>query len=368
MCEISVVISTYNRSRDLALTLAAVLDQDGEVPYEVVVVDNNSTDDTAVVVERARNGRVPVRYVFESRQGVSNGRNAGIRAARAEILAFTDDDVCPARDWVASIARAFERHPGIGCIGGKVLPRWPEHVPAWFTWQQIAPLALSDRGDREIVVDASHAAPCLIGANFACRRSGFEKAGLFSPDYLRTEDREIQLRFWRAGVRGLYVPSVVVWVDVPPERLTKEYYRMWYHRTGRFHARMGLLEAMDRDGRLVSPPRPEACLFGVPPYLYRELILTACSCAAAATRRRPAEAFYYENRVRYLASYVAERLRQSRGHSAGLRQISRFLWGRVTGADARPVVASAPASVASIAPNTRDGSPNAAGVAGARSD
>jgi glucosyl-dolichyl phosphate glucuronosyltransferase len=89
--EVSIVISTYNRSQMLSRAIESVLDQQGSVSYELVVVDNNCTDTTAQVVKHyAEQSRI-VRYVFEAKQGVSYGRNAGISAARADLIAFTDD-------------------------------------------------------------------------------------------------------------------------------------------------------------------------------------------------------------------------------------------------------------------------------------
>src|SRR5688572_314955 len=93
--DISAVITTYNRSSSLAAALNALLSQNaGGVRYEIVVVDNNSTDDTRATVEGLiAKGHTNVRYVFESKQGITHGRNAGIAAARGRIIAFTDDDV-----------------------------------------------------------------------------------------------------------------------------------------------------------------------------------------------------------------------------------------------------------------------------------
>ena len=124
--EITVIISTYNRSEMLAGAIESVLEQESEgVSYEVIVVDNNSSDRTREVVEGyIERGQENLRYVFEGRQGVSYARNTGIAEARAEIIAFADDDVRVAKDWVAKIKRAFDLHPEIDCIGGKVLPEW----------------------------------------------------------------------------------------------------------------------------------------------------------------------------------------------------------------------------------------------------
>jgi glycosyltransferase involved in cell wall biosynthesis len=302
------------------------------VSYEVLIVDNNSTDETRQVVEQAiSTSPVPLTYLFEPRQGVSNGRNTGIRNARAPIIAFTDDDCRPASNWIASIVRAFNEHTDVDCIGGRVVPRWPEKVPEWFTWRQVSPLALCEHGDQELAVHADNAAPCLITANLACRRSAFDRAGLFSPEYPRGQDREIQLRLWMAGCRGLYVPGVIVGVDVPPGRLTKEYFRTWFRRYGEVHARIGLLDVLDKNGRLVEPPPQRARLFGAPPYIYRELASAMGSWIVAAARVQRADTFYYENRARYLRNYLRTRFRDHRRvHQIPIGvELARFVSRRV---------------------------------------
>lgn len=305
---VSVVICTYNRCCKLGVALDALLAQDAGVPYEVLVVDNNSTDEThAVVAERQR--QFPrLHYVFEARQGLPYARNAGIRAARAAVIAFTDDDVVVGPEWVGTIASAFEEHPEIDMIGGRVRPVWPREVPQWVTRIQLGPFALGERGDAPIRVSADNAAPCLVGANFAFRREVFERIGLFDPEYTKSQDREIQLRLWRAGGVGLYLPSLAIRVEVPPERLTKRYFRYWYTTYGVYHARMRLLESIDREGRLTDARGPR--LFGAPGFLYRQLLHHAIRGVAALIRFDRTAAFYRENRVRYLFSYLRERHRR----------------------------------------------------------
>jgi glycosyltransferase involved in cell wall biosynthesis len=322
-CSVSVIVSTYNRMHDLSRALESLLDQQGNVRFEVLIVDNGSTDDTRRVVDAVRSSshEVSVTYLYEPRHGVSYGRNAGIEQAKAPIIAFTDDDCQPAANWVESIVRAFERHTDVDCIGGRVVARWPEHVPEWFTPLQASPLALCEHGDEEAVVDATKAATCLITANLAVRRHVFDKAGGFSPQYPRGQDRELQLRIWRAGYRGLYVPDVVVTVDVPPERLTKQYFRRWYGRYGDVHGRLRLLETIDLDGRLVEPITRGAIL-GVPPFLYRRLATTLMAWMWAVMRMRHGEAFFHENRVRYLTNYIRRRMRD-RDPGQGARPFGR---------------------------------------------
>ena len=107
-CDVSVVLSTYNRAERLQPALDALLAQMGSVDYEILLVDNNSTDATASVVRAvAEQAHGRIRYVFEERQGLSHARNRGIRLARAPIIAFSDDDVRVAPDWVLQISRAF---------------------------------------------------------------------------------------------------------------------------------------------------------------------------------------------------------------------------------------------------------------------
>jgi glycosyltransferase involved in cell wall biosynthesis len=310
-CAISIVISTFNRCHQLPIAVDACLAQDTGVPYEVIVVDNSSTDGTrAWVEERIAAGASRLRYVFEPRQGLPYARNTGITSARGRIVAFTDDDVYVTPGWVSAIAAAFAAHPDVDMIGGKVLPRWPRSLPRWFSRLQWAPLALQDKGDAPLVVDADNAAPCLIGASFAFRREVFDRIGPFDPAYTRAQDREIQVRLWLAKGRGLYVPDMVVWVDVPADRLTKRYFRFWYSRSGRYASRMRLLDLIDRDGRIVDAAHRGRGreLFGCPAFIYRQLLEHVAGFVRALLRVDWARAFYHENRVRFLIAYARERI------------------------------------------------------------
>ena len=315
---VSVVLSTCNRIGQLPAAVEACLGQDGGDAFELIVVDNNSTDGTRQWIEqRMARGDTRLRYVFEPHQGLPFARNAGIARARGSIIAFTDDDVTVARDWIAATVRAFERHPDVDMVGGKVLPRWPAHVPGWFSRLQWAPLALQDKGDLPVRIDAGNAAPCLIGASMAFRRSVFEKIGRFDVTFTRAQDREIQMRLWRSGGRGLYDPAIVAWVDVPAERLTREYFRFWYTRSGGLASRMRLLDQLDREGRLADPTSGRGrSLLGCPGHLYRALLQHLAGWIHARFRRDEAVAFYHENRVRYHLAYIRARVAEQRTGTA----------------------------------------------------
>ena len=309
--EISVIVPTLKRAASVDALLRDLARQRGDVLFEVLVVDNGSQDDTARVVRRhaARDARI--RYVLETRPGASCARNAGIARAAAPIVAFIDDDVRPRHDWVASIAAAFAAHPDIDCIGGRVEPRWPCAPPRWLTRALWAPLALQVERAGSRVIDRDHASACLITANFACRAGVFQDVGGFAPEYRRDEDRELNLRMWRAGKRGLYIDSVVAFAEIQRERLTKPYHRAWYRVTGASHARLHYRDSIDRDGRIDDGLAARGRIFmGVPGFLYRDIAVHAAQWIARVVRDGWNSAFYEECRLQYLASYVATRWRE----------------------------------------------------------
>ena len=264
---VSVVLCTYNRARLLEGAIEALAGQTPGTPYEVVVVDNASTDDTPAVIEAAV-ARWPdlVRAVREARQGLSYARNAGIAAATAPIVAFTDDDVRVSADWIGTIARTFAEHPEAVMAGGRVLPRWRGSRPAWLNEKRWAPLGLQDHGAVPFVTGAGRPA-CLIGANLAVRAAVFAAHGAFDPAVQRvrdgvgsTEDHAFQERLWRYGLIGRYEPSMVVHEEIDPVRLTSRYHRDWHRGHGRFIARMHVPEVEAYGG---------ARLFAVPMHLWR---------------------------------------------------------------------------------------------------
>jgi glycosyltransferase involved in cell wall biosynthesis len=272
------------------------------------VVDNNSTDKTRDVAQRfvdQSSGRF--RYIFEPKQGLSYARNAGIAKARAEIIAFTDDDVRVSSNWVSRIKAGFTAEPGADFLGGKVLPQWDGTPPTWLTRTHWAPLALLDYGDQPFYVDAGRPIS-LIGANCAFRKSAFEQVGLFRADFQRVkngvgslEDHELLLRLWEAGRKGIYLPDLTVTADVQPDRLQKTYHREWHTGHGRFHAmlRSELLER-SKLGRIL----------GVPAHLYRRALSDAGLWTISQFLGQRDKAFGYEVRMRFFAGFAGSRWRE----------------------------------------------------------
>jgi GT2 family glycosyltransferase len=304
--DVSVVISTCDRAESLSRTVQSLRRQ--QIPsgldYEVIVVDNNSTDETSAFLQGlAGEQQLPLRCIFESRQGVSYGRNAGIQASRAPIVAFTDDDNEVDPQWIATIKRVLDLHPDVAAAGGKILPEWPSAVPGWLDRQHWSPLAILDYGNRAFYSSASDPR-VLLTANLAVRRDMLERVGGFSPDFERCQDHELLIRLWRAGGRVLYAPELVVRARVARERLTKPYHRAWHTRHGFYSAAMQLQEIIDRHGNLVNAPLDAIRLYGTPGFVYRELAVEMRKWAIAWLSGRAALAFHHGHRIRYLRAYI----------------------------------------------------------------
>lgn len=317
---VSVVLPTYNRCANVRRTLSSVLAQQTTRPYEVIVVDNNSTDDTGAAIHAVIARGAPVRYVLEQNQGVSYARNAGVAHARAPLIAFVDDDVCVEPDWIETICRTFEQHGDIDCVGGKVLPAWEVEPPAWLTRDHWAPVALLDFGDHARRIDAKNRF-CLLTANLACRREIFERVGLFGAELQRVRDRigsmedhEWLLRFWDAGGQALYVPELRAVTDVPGHRMTRSYHRRWHAGHGHYFALV-----REREFEASNTGR----VFDVPAHAYRAAIADAAGWLGRACRGDWSGAFLYETRLRSFVGYFRTRTREYFG-AARRRPIVRL--------------------------------------------
>jgi glycosyltransferase involved in cell wall biosynthesis len=320
----SIVIATYNRAADLRQTLASLARLEPDGPWEVIVVDNNSPDDTRAVVEAAaRTFPVELRYLFESQQGRSPALNAGIRAARGEIVATTDDDVRVPSDW---LTRAAAGLAALGCdyVGGRVLPIWGGPRPRWIPnrgGKQWAVIALLDYGPEPIEFGAR----VPLGVNMAFRRAAFDRAGLFDPHtgrkagtLLGQEVREWCIRARKAGVRGWYVPDLALDHIIPADRLNKTYFRRWFYWRGISRALL-----YERSGLDMEAPERTTLDFatvphiaGVPRYLYRKALGSCVGWLRATLAGDAVAAFEHETWLWFFAGIVGQRWKDTRARAA----------------------------------------------------
>jgi glycosyltransferase involved in cell wall biosynthesis len=239
--DVSVILCTYNRCGSLASALASVAVSKFRSPaeWEVVIVDNNSKDQTRAVAEEYCH-RYPgkFRYIFEGQQGKSNALNRGIRESKASILAFMDDDVVVEPDWLENVIAPLNDCTWTG-VGGRIVPPIDFSPPRWLAldgpYSLGGILALFDRGP-----EGSELTEAPIGTNMAFRKEAFEKYGLFRPDLgpcpgteIRGEDIEFGRRVLKGGSRFWYEPSAIVHHAVAENRIQKEYFLRFLYDNGR---------------------------------------------------------------------------------------------------------------------------------------
>jgi GT2 family glycosyltransferase len=318
--DLTVLICTWNRAGLLDETLASLAA--AEVPHglrwEVVVVDNNSTDDTRQVVERrSRDFPAALRYLFEPRQGKSWAMNTGLESSDFPIVAFADDDIRVSPQWLASIGAGFRDDPDIAYLGGPVDPIWEAPCPPWFAqtgkvlW---GTLAILDYGPEPFVFEERRKIP--LGANFAIRRSMCDRIGGFDPTLGRNSETvllgqelpEFFARARAAGLRGRYIPETSVQHHVPARRLTPDYARRWWYGKGVSRARMERLHPITELGLDL---RTVPTVAGIPRFLFGNALRDALRWSAALVRGDIGRRLAAETQLWYFGGQVRERLRQA---------------------------------------------------------
>jgi glucosyl-dolichyl phosphate glucuronosyltransferase len=265
--KITVILCTYNRCQTLAKMLESVAASKvpDSVEWEVLVVDNNSSDQTRQVVEdfcRRYPGRF--RYLFESQQGLSCARNAGIRESQSEILSFTDDDAIVEPDWLWNLTSALQGREWIGA-GGRIIPVWPRPLPGWLSTDD--PNTMGPFGAFNVGTEAGPLKRPPFGGNMAFQREAFGKYGGFRADLGRSgsnlqgrEDLEFANRLLAAGERLRYEPDAVVRHPVAESRMQKRYVLRWWY----WYGRSEIAESGPADAKWL--------IRGVPLYLFRRLV------------------------------------------------------------------------------------------------
>lgn len=298
--EISVVICTRNRSNSLKNTLSALSRLRFPGPTEVVVVNNASEDDTSPMVrDLALDYPVQLRVIEEPAPGKSAALNAAIRAARGSILAFTDDDAMPERDWLVELERTFETWQCDWAFG-RVVPAWESAPPSWFGPDLCGVFALLDFGHEPFLV--SERQHMFFGVNCAVRRVAIDSLGPYCADLGPTnglggggEDTEMFYRALSAGQRIVYAPSAVVAHVIPAARTTRA-----FHRKRMFNGRRNGYRLVCSDRAAV--PR----LIGIPRYQYRHALSDLGAYARATLARDSATAFSRELRLIFFAGIVQQ--------------------------------------------------------------
>ncbi len=258
--KISVVVCTHNRCDDLMRTLDSLASQDyPKSDYEVIVVDNRSTDRTKDVVDefirkyppmpplekrggfsiasplnnkggiRKADDAVKVRYIFEEKIGLSHARNRGIAESCGDVIAFIDDDASAEKTWLSELSKVYSEEKDAGCVGGRVLLDWRVVKPGW--WQTELDEVFNG-------INYSNSRICLsyprypYGTNISFRKDVLSKVGMFRTDLgrigrklLAGEETEMCLRIEKSGFKIFYEPMAIVYHEAAPQKLSKSYIR-----------------------------------------------------------------------------------------------------------------------------------------------
>ncbi len=307
--DISVVICSRNRKQHLARTLESLrkLEVPDGLAHEVLLVDNGSTDGTRELMDDFVKLDPEVwKYRSEPEKGLSRARNCGIRHARGEIIAFTDDDVIVDPNWLSALWNTFESKPDVIAVQGRILlQKEIERLPPWADPEDLLFCTCYDPSPAPVYADV------LVGANMAFRGDVFEKHGLFDPrlgagasGYF--EETEFFMRLNYAKQKILYRPEALVFHEYDEERFTWRYWRKRLKQTGHSHA---IADVQVRQVRIY----------------YRERLTYLASCykqySLSWLRRDRRTRYEYDRLIRYWRSYIISvaRLRMKQALSSAVK-------------------------------------------------
>ena len=226
---ISAIICTYNRSHYLSDSIQSLVNQSLDKDlFEIIVVDNASTDKTKDQVCIDFSYVKNLIYVYEPQLGLSKARNTGWQKARGQYVAYIDDDATCAVDWLERIVRIFADHPEVGVVGGRVKPKWEVPPPEWLDKEMETWLSAIDWAEEPTLLSESQ---YLVGANIAYRSIFYERLGGFRLDLGRvgtnlvsSEETDFSNKIKSLGYNIFYDPGIVVDHLIPRERVTVRHF------------------------------------------------------------------------------------------------------------------------------------------------
>ena len=284
--DITVIVCTFNRVSNLSACIERLTAQRGisKLRWEVLVVDNNSRDNTAEAVRRLQDLHPGyLRYIFEPEQGVAHARNRGIQESDSRYIAYVDDDIRVVPDWLAAIAETFSQ-TGCDAIAGRILVESPKPLPAWIAPNMMGFLGQLDYGDESLAIDGIEDFP--FAGNMAFSRDIVARIGAFdgtlgrrgSPErcngLYKGEEPDFFARLARAGGDIRYEPRAAATHHILPYQLTRRFFLTIHYNEGYQRVR--------------DLPSPQGrTLKGVPLYLYRQGIRALVRYLGKTTLRGP---------------------------------------------------------------------------------
>jgi glycosyltransferase involved in cell wall biosynthesis len=241
--DFTVAIPTYNGASRLPELLKRLQNQINteNISWEIIVVDNNSTDNTSQVIQDFQANwqyPYPLKYYFEKKQGAAYARKRAVEEAKGLLIGFLDDDNYPVNDWVAGAYNFAQNSPRVGAYGSRIHPWWEVEPPDDF--QYIASfLAITDRGDLPLLY---HSKNNLLppSAGLVVRRKAWLESipdkliltGRVTGNMLTGEDLEMLSYIQKNGWEIWYNPNMVIYHKIPSTRLQREYLLPFFQGIG----------------------------------------------------------------------------------------------------------------------------------------
>jgi len=228
--KVSFIICTYNREKYIYRSLESIaLQQADKNDFELVAVNNNSTDSTDSLCKKIAENypELHYTYVIETEQGLSAARNRGMKEAKGAIFVFIDDDAFANKDFAQNIISFYNSNSNVMATGGKTIPQFEEEKPIWMSHFLLPLVAAVDMGENPKPFPRKS---FPIGANMAFRRKIMEEVGYFDVNLGRKgknlqggEEKDLFNRLRAKGLQPWYLPATIVHHIIPANRMTTDY-------------------------------------------------------------------------------------------------------------------------------------------------
>ena len=237
---LSVFICTYNRDKYIYNVLRSIAESDfPKDSYEIVLVNNNCTDNTEAECRRFANDFPGVAFhsIHEPNQGLSHARNCGIRESKGDILIYVDDDALVNKEYLRTYANFFANHLEADAAGGPIIPKYETQEPSWMTHYMKLLLTGYKYNGNQIKEFETNDYPG--GGNAAYRAIVFEKVGLFNVNLgrkgdslLASEEKDIFNKMRALGMKIYYLPNAILYHIIPEKKLGKDYFNRLTYSIG----------------------------------------------------------------------------------------------------------------------------------------
>ena len=309
--DISVIVCTYNRSQQLKQCLGSLEKQivpEG-LSWEVLVVDNNSTDDIKKFIEEFKKSTIlNIRYEFEEKLGVSFARNTGCREANGNIILFIDSDAVADSNWLKNIIKPINEYDA-DCVGGKILPQvWPTKKPKWLTKELYSYIGIYNKGEEAVELDFYIDVP--FSGNMAFKKTTFNEIGQFNVSLGRVgtkstfggEEQDWERKLLDKGRKIFYQPDAIVYHPLRPEMLTKKYLRTMDFHTGEKNALLFFGEYNKRN------------IFGIPLFIFNQFFRSVIRYIVYIIKHGYNNSFRQELYCWYFLGFMFGRVKYWSGH------------------------------------------------------